>query len=53
MEKIIKPAFIKVPANKDKFQELRQQVNETVKSLENRRKYVIHIKAFFSPFSIF
>lgn len=53
MEKIIKPAFIKVPANKDKFQELRQQVNETVKSLENRRKYVIHIKAFFFPFLYF
>ena len=49
MLKTLKPTFQKVPPKEDLFLTLRQQVNDTVKQLENKRRPIIYIKAIVFP----
>lgn len=44
-----KPTFLKVPAKQDVFQQLREEVNHTVKRLEKKREPIITIKAILFP----
>lgn len=49
MEEITKLVFRKVAADQDLFLTLRQQVNDTVKRLQTRRRFIIYIKVLLFP----
>ncbi|KAA9041237.1 fatty acid desaturase [Ginsengibacter hankyongi] len=49
MELIAKPVFAKLEAERDMFLELRKQVNQTVTTLEKKRRWLITLKAIVFP----
>src|SRR5947207_1900186 len=53
MEKVAKPTFVKKDWDGRIFQQLRQEVNETVSKLEPQRKFFISSKAILFPAAYF
>src|SRR6185437_8510718 len=45
----MKPTFLKVPAKQEVFQQLREEVNNTVQLLKEKRGYIITVKAILFP----